>query len=321
MYVGLAVSTLLHLGLLAWVILSIQATPHLPLPDAPTIEAQIITPSEFTKLRQGDPNSKKMAAKAKDEPKPDVSKKEAAKPKPITAPPPPQEPPPPSEDEIAKKLEEQKKLEAEKKAAEDKKKADLAAKKKAEEEAKKKKEAERKAKEKKRKEAERKKKLAEKKRKAKKKKQKFDADRIAALLDKTPEKRGSPKSSISDPDNPTDYEGPVAGEREGSGFQLTAREEDLLKGRISAQLRECWRLPGSGGGASIPVVTVKWQLNRDGSLRGVPKVIGRRSSPTYRVAAENAVRAVVQCAPYRLPKDKYEAWRVIEWDFDPKAML
>ncbi len=309
------ISLFLHLALVAWVIFSIQATPNLPLPDAPTIEAQIITPSEFTKLRQGDPNSKKMAAKPKEQPKPDVSKKEAPKPKPITAPPPAAEPPPPKEDEIAKKLE------AEKKAAAEKKKAEDAAKKKAAEEAKKKKEAERKAKEKKRKEAERKKKLAEKKRKAKKKKQKFDPDRIAALIDKTPEKRGAPKSSLSDPDRKTDYEGPVAGEREGQGLQLTAREEDLLKGRISAQLRECWRLPGGGGGSSIPVVTVKWQLNRDGSLRGSPKVVGRRSSPAFQVAAENAVRAVVQCAPYRLPKDKYEAWRSITWDFDPRAML
>ena len=315
MYVGLAVSTLLHVGLLAWVILSIQATPHLPLPDAPTIEAQIITPSEFTKLRQGDPNSKKMTAKPKEEPKPEVAKEEAPKPKPKAA------PPPPTEDEVAKKLEAQKKLEEEKKAAEAKKKAEAEAKAKAEAEAKKKaEEAKKKAEaEKKRKEAERKKKLAEKKRKAKKKKRKFDADRIAALLDKTPEKRGGERSSATDRES--DYEGPVAGEREGRGLQLTAREEDLLKGRINSQLRECWRLPGGGGGSSIPVVTVKWNLNRDGSLRGTPKVVGHSSSPAFRVAAENAVRAVVQCAPYRLPRDKYEAWRSITWDFDPRAML
>ena len=108
MYLGLLISFVGHTALLAWAMISVQQPPELP--DTVTIEATIVTPSEFTRLKQGNPDSKKLEAKAKEEPKPEVSKKEAPKPKLETAPPPPepeaaQPPPPPKEDVIAKKIE------------------------------------------------------------------------------------------------------------------------------------------------------------------------------------------------------------------------
>lgn len=340
MYLGFAVSLMCHAALLGWAVYSIQATPSLPLPEAPTIEARLITPAEFTRLRQGDPDSEQMDAKPKDEPKPQVSKTEAEKPKPKAAPPPPaSEPPPPVEpeekppekaaekepepprDPIAEKLaglppppevpseEEKQKLEAERQKVEQEKKRKAEAERKKREAAKRKEEA-------------RKKKIAEEKRKAaEKKKREFDADRIAALLDKTPEKRGSPQSSQYEPSKPTDYTGPVAGEREGRGNELTAREADLLKGRISAQIRDCWRLPGGGGGIETTVVKLRWRLKQDGGLEGIPEILGGRSDPVYQIAAEAAKRAVICAAPFNLPPESYQSWRIITWDFDPRHML
>lgn len=340
MRIGLVFSILMHGAILGWAFYSIQATEQLVVPDVPTIEAKLITPSEFTRLRQGDPDSEKMEAKAKDEPKKETSKKEAEKPKPKAAPPPPaSEPPPPAEPKAAEKPPEPEKPKPYKPPEPEKPKPDPIAeklaglppppaspsqeeRKKLEAERKKIAEAQRKKREaKRRKEEARRNKLAEAKRKAAEKKREFDADRIAALLDKTPEKRGAPRSNPREPTSPTDYTGPTAGERESRGDELTAREADLLKGRISAQIRGCWRLPGGGGGIETTVVTLRWQLKPDGSLSGLPQIVSPRNDTVFRIAAEAAKRAVICASPFTLPPETFKAWQTITWDFDPRHML
>ena len=336
---GLLTSFVGHALLLFYALFDIHAAPP-DLPPIIPIEATIITPSELTRLKQGDPTSKQMEAKAKEEPPTEVSKKEAEKPKPITAPPPAAEPPPPEpepqktetpppkQDPIADKLaamppepaptpepgptpEEKKKLEEkleQEKKAEEKKKADE----------KKKAEDKKKAEEKK-KADEKKKKLAEAKRKADEKK-KFDADKIAALLDKTPDKRGAPQSSTP-PTKPTDYTGPTAGERQGKDTVLSAREQDLLLSMINSQLEPCARLPGGGGGPDTPIVNVRFRLNQDGSLNGEPVIVDRQNTPLFAIAADASVRAIKQCAPFQLPPDKYSSWSDVTWAFDWPVIL
>jgi colicin import membrane protein len=66
-------------------------------PDTPAISADIITPSDFLRLKQGSEDAKKLDTKANDKPKPDDSKNDT--PKPANAPPPP---PPPAEEQVAK---------------------------------------------------------------------------------------------------------------------------------------------------------------------------------------------------------------------------
>ena len=360
MQFGLAVSILLHGGALLWAYLAMAATPPLAPPEPEPIAVALITPSELLALKKGSETAKELEAKAKDEPKPEVSKLEAEKPKPVTAPelpvepappppeekkaaeapppePPKQEPPkqaPPKSDPIAEKLaamppdpppgptpDELKKAEEEKKAeeqrqAEEKRKAEEQ--KKAEEE-KKKAEEKRKAEEKKK--AEQKKKLAEQKRKEEEKKKKQQqADRLAALLDKDPTRKGAPNSATP-PTNPTDYTGPTAGASEGDAPRLSAREQDILKSQISAQLRGCWKLPGGGGGIETTVVTIRWRLHPDGSLDGEPTIEAPQTGPVFQIAAEAAIRAVKMCSPFNLPPDSYWAWKSIIWDFDPREML
>ena len=57
---------------------------------------------------------------------------------------------------------------------------------------------------------------------------KFDADKIAALIDKSPDKRGAPRSAVQ-PTKPTDYTGPTTGEREGHDTVLSARVAVTVK--------------------------------------------------------------------------------------------
>lgn len=367
---GLTVSILLHGGALLWMYLAMLNTAPLKPPEPAPIEVALITPSDLLALKKGSTTATELEAKAKEEPKPEVSKLEAEKPKPILAPELPVEPTPPVEekkveapppeppkeepkkeepkkeepkkDPIAEKLaalpveqpppgptpDELKKIEEDKKAeelkqAEEQRKAEEE-KKKAEDEKKKAEEEKKKAEEKRKaeqKEKERKKKLAEQKRKEEEKKKKaLQADRLAALLDKDPTRKGAPNSATQ-PQNPTDYTGPTAGAAEGDAPMLSVREQDLLRSQISAQLRQCWKLPGGGGGIETMVVTLRWRLQPDGSLDGEPALEAPQSGPVYQIAAEAAVRAVKACSPFTLPPDRYWAWKSIIWDFDPREML
>ena len=65
---GFVVSMMLHLAVLAWALFSFALTPALDLPDVQPISVSIITPSEMTRIKEGDPDAKELEAKAKDEP-------------------------------------------------------------------------------------------------------------------------------------------------------------------------------------------------------------------------------------------------------------
>lgn len=342
---GLLISLSCHVALLAWAFVSMRAVQELPTPDTPAISADIITPSEFLRLKQGSEDAKNLETKANDKPTPDDSKNETKKPDnappppPAEAPPPPPEPPkveppkPPEPDPIAKQIEQpppppepapgptpeeqkllEQKIEEQRLADEAKKKAEEDAKKKAEDEA-------------------RKKKLADelKKKKADEAKKKFDPSKIAsllekapndaapkALIDKDPTKKGQQAAGTSQTATAT---GKEAGTATGTDSVLSAREQDLLKGMIKGQLAQCWRLPGGGGGTETPVVTLRWRLRPDGELDGEPAVKSAPSDPLGQAAADAAMRAVRGCQPFRLPAESYEGWKDIEWVFDPRQML
>jgi uncharacterized protein YbjT (DUF2867 family) len=67
-----------------------------------------------------------------------------------------------------------------------------------------------------------------------------------------------------------------------------------------------------------------WDLNRDGSLAGTPRVVrqegvndvNRAQAPRH---AEQAIRAVRLAAPFVLPADLYDGWkRVSDFRFDKR---
>ena len=348
---GLIFSFACHAALLIWAYGSMRAVPHLPVEETPMISAEIITPSEFLRLKQGSEDAKKLESKAKDEPKPDDSKNDTKKPENALAPPPPPpqevakvEPPPPPEPEPPKveppppppepalqptpgpTPDEQKLLEQ--KIEEDRKKAEDEAKKKLDEEAKKKADE---ALKKKLADEAKKKKADDAKKKAAEEAKKFDANKLAnlidkapddaqqkALLDKDPTKKGQQAAGSSQTAKETGLE---AGTKTGKDTVLSAREQDLIAGQIKAQLQRCSKMPGGGGGIDTPVVTVQWHVRQDGSLDGEPVVLQPQSTPLFRIAAEASVNAVRNCSPLDLPPDKYGAWSKITWDFDwPKIL-
>lgn len=143
---------------------------------------------------------------------------------------------------------------------------------------------------------------------------KFDADKIAALLNKVPEK------SVGGPSAPMPVahpERPSRGQDDGSDSAMTISEIDALRARIA----QCWSPPVAGLGAASTAVKLRLRLNPDGTLMGQPELVSASASPIFRAAADSAVRAVWQCQPYALPATKYALWRDMILNFDPREMI
>jgi len=140
---------------------------------------------------------------------------------------------------------------------------------------------------------------------------KFDATRIAALLDKRdPQRRAATGETLSNT--------PSLGTATGRAVTLSQNELDALR----ARLRECWNVPVGVAEARDLIVTVRIQFKQDGTLQTDPRLMNSGSHPAFQVAAESALRAVRNCAPYSfLPASKYEAWKDVIVDFDPRDMF
>ncbi|MFS8182915.1 hypothetical protein ACMG4P_15355 [Pseudovibrio denitrificans] len=65
---------------------------------------------------------------------------------------------------------------------------------------------------------------------------------------------------------------------------------------------------------------MQFDLSRTGELVGNPQVLSSGKSPEDKAAAASAVRAVVRCAPYSLPAEKYETWKTVTLNFDLRDM-
>ncbi|WP_062228882.1 cell envelope integrity protein TolA [Aureimonas frigidaquae] len=137
----------------------------------------------------------------------------------------------------------------------------------------------------------------------------FDADEIAALLNREQSAGGGARRS--------EQAASLGGQRT-TGAKLSQSELDALR----AQVQRCWSPPAGISDAGTLRVSIQMQLDPSGALIGVPQIVnGGGSSTAERVAGEAAVRAVRRCAPYSLPSDKYDSWRQVQINFDPSQMF
>ncbi len=102
----------------------------------------------------------------------------------------------------------------------------------------------------------------------------------------------------------------------GQSATLTRSEQDAL----AAQMRRCWRLlPGEiDSGESVRLLV---ELNRDGSVKGTPRVLSNITTSIQGSIARAAQRAVLGCGPYRLAPEKYANWSQIDVTFRSSDML
>jgi len=240
------------------------------------------------------------------------------------------------QEQLRQAEEQEKKLEEERRQVEEAKKQLEEEKKKLEEEAKKaeetrrqeeeeKRQAELKKKqeeEKRRKEAELKKKREEeKRRKEAEAKKKFDAEKISALLNKMPDK-GAPRPSVPlDEQAKSLNKGPVLGAPEGRDQQLSASELAILAQIIKSCVQSKWNVLGGGESAQHTQVKLRLRFNPDGRLASEPQIMNPQNTPYFLAVRDSAVRAVQACEPYSLPPAKYEYWKDIVLNFDPRDMF
>ena len=342
MRLSLPSSLLLHGGLLVWAVIGFHETKPFTPPEPEAVEVSIIMEGP-TQLTQGERNSKNLqTAMAKEAPaSPALKETPKAKPPEPTPPPPPppeaakEEPPPPVKvaeppplppkppepvkDEIAElvlKQDAEAKAEAQRKAAADAKaKAD-----KAKAEADKAKADKAKADKAKADKAKADKAKADALAKQQPKDDFFD-DMQKALKDNDPRKR-APQPSGPQIAQASNVKGPQAGAPEGTAKQLTASEGALLGSLMKRQVSKCWNInPGAEGVDKIKI-EVEVRLATDGRIQGQPRVVSRGTGPLYSDMADSAMRALIQCQAYDLPKNLYKGgWDFMIVEFDPSRMF
>ncbi|MEX3010400.1 hypothetical protein [Hoeflea sp. TYP-13] len=142
------------------------------------------------------------------------------------------------------------------------------------------------------------------------KKSDFSADEIAALLNRQDPAGGGARRS--------QREASLGGQTTTTGLKLSQSEMDALRG----QIQRCWQIvPGMADGADVRV-RVTMRLDRSGAIDGQPSVQATGGSEQVRrVLAGGARRAVLRCAPYNLPSEKYDTWADVVVNFDPSQMF
>jgi len=134
-------------------------------------------------------------------------------------------------------------------------------------------------------------------------------DEVAALLNREKASGGGGRRS---------NEQAALGGRQTTGAKLSQSEMDALRG----QIQRCWNVPAGAADAQDLKVSVQFRLDPSGALDGAPQIVaGGGGAGIERAAAESARRAVLACAPYTLPSDKYEAWAEVIVHFDPRDMF
>jgi hypothetical protein len=112
---------------------------------------------------------------------------------------------------------------------------------------------------------------------------------------------------------------------QGAGNQSLATAD--LADALKSQIYRCWNAPVGAPNPNDLVVDFDLLLNSDGTVSGRPQLTGNSAAavagnPYTRAAAEAALRAIYQCAPYNLPAKRYSDWKEINpFRFDPREMM
>lgn len=136
----------------------------------------------------------------------------------------------------------------------------------------------------------------------------FDQNQIAALLDKRDPSR---QATTGDTLNSNAALGLAKG---------TAADNSATWGAMfQRQVERCWKKPYGGIESQKPEAAFAIRLKRDGTLEGSPVPEGVPATPYLRVYQESALRAIIECQPYKLPAALYEEWKYFAPVFKEKV--
>jgi colicin import membrane protein len=283
---GITISCIGHVGILLWGVIAFSVKP-MSTPPAEALPVDFITTQQFSELTAGVKNAPKL-----DTPKPVADKVDVPQPIKQAAPkvedkpeivtdaaakkPPTPDPKPKPPEKTEKKKEPDPKLDQ---IAEELKKEDA------------------------------KKPKTEEQPPPKKPAPKFDANQVAALLDKRDPRR---KLAAAEALNNSQSLGTAAG----SAAKLSQSEIDALRARIN----ECWNPPAAAASPDQDklYIVLRVQFRPDGSIARDPSVIEGTASTLGPVLAESAKRALLGCQPFTMLKpEHFDQWKDIEIKFDP----
>jgi outer membrane biosynthesis protein TonB len=139
----------------------------------------------------------------------------------------------------------------------------------------------------------------------------FNADDIAALLNKQAPANGGAKRSTQTAS--------LGGKTNTGGTKLSQSEMDALRG----QIQNNWSYIAGIEGADGVVIRVQMKLDQSGAIVGDPEVSSSGGSDTARRTLESSARrAVLRSSPFKnLPADKYDAWGDVVVNFTPSDLL
>ena len=140
---------------------------------------------------------------------------------------------------------------------------------------------------------------------------KFNADKIAALLDKRdPVREATTGATLSS--------APSLGTALGNAARLSQSELDALRTRLMA----LWNPPVGIQNPEDYVIRIRIQLDRHGRLLAPPAVLTSGHGRLFDTARDSAVRAVFRGQPFDMLKpEHYDVWKDIEVTFDPRDMF
>jgi len=139
---------------------------------------------------------------------------------------------------------------------------------------------------------------------------KFDADKIAALLDKRDPQRNAATGTELNP-------APSMGAASGNAARLSQSEIDALRARLMA----LWNPPIGVRDVDVQI-TIRIRFKRDGTLEIGPQVMTSGSGDRFNAMRDSAVRAVLVGQPYTMLRpDHYDNWKEIDFVFDTKEMF
>ncbi len=148
---------------------------------------------------------------------------------------------------------------------------------------------------------------------------KFEAQELSNLLDKS-----LPKAKVK----PVDVSA-FAKSIEKSlpkGAQIDTRATATLAQAIGQQVRPCWNLPMGGKDVASINTVLHIRFAKTGAVVGQPEVVSQSGVTAANLSyakpmADAAKRAVLRCAPLRLPPEMYDLWQDIEFNFDPSKLV
>jgi len=105
----------------------------------------------------------------------------------------------------------------------------------------------------------------------------------------------------------------------GEWVAVSIQEQAALAQTIRSCIHSSWHksksVPDAPPGM---VIKIRLRLNPDGRLSEMPTVMNGSDDPVFKSISDKAVKATQACEPFKLPREKYEMWKDVVLNFDPR---